>query len=45
MADGRSVLAIDKDGNRHETAILPEQSANLIKSLTQHNVRCALLAV
>jgi len=37
-ADGKQVLSIDKDGNRHETLILPEQSADLIKALTTHNV-------
>ena len=33
--DGKQVLSIDKDGNRHESLILPEQSAELIKSLTK----------
>ena len=37
-ADGKSVLAIDKDGNRHETRVLPEQSAELIKVLVKYNV-------
>merc|ERR1719377_51215 len=37
-ADGKQVLSIDKDGNRHEALILPEQSADLIKALTTHNV-------
>ena len=37
-ADGKQVLAIDRDGNRHETLVLPEQSAQLIKTLVKHNV-------
>jgi len=37
-ADGKQVLSIDKDGNRHETLVLPEQSADLIKVLVAHNV-------
>ena len=37
-ADGKQVLSIDKDGNRHETLVLPEQSADLVKALTVHNV-------
>merc|ERR1719343_1216513 len=37
-ADGKQVLSIDKDGNRHETLVLPEQSAELIKVLVKHNV-------
>jgi cell division protease FtsH len=41
-ADGRQVLSIDKDGNRHESLILPEQSADLIKELTTHNVLFAV---
>merc|ERR1719310_1245718 len=30
-ADGKQILCIDKDGNRHEALILPGQSAELIK--------------
>merc|ERR1719258_391900 len=41
-ADGRQVLCIDKDGNRHEALILPEQSADIIKELTKHNVLFAV---
>mmetsp|Transcript_50517 Transcript_50517/g.109527 ORF Transcript_50517/g.109527 Transcript_50517/m.109527 type:complete len:676 (+) Transcript_50517:62-2089(+) len=37
-ADGKQVLSIDRDGNRHETLVLPEQSAELIKTLVAHNV-------
>eukprot|EP00310_Coccolithus_braarudii_P018445 CAMPEP_0183350086 /NCGR_PEP_ID=MMETSP0164_2-20130417/16265_1 /TAXON_ID=221442 /ORGANISM="Coccolithus pelagicus ssp braarudi, Strain PLY182g" /LENGTH=635 /DNA_ID=CAMNT_0025521937 /DNA_START=165 /DNA_END=2072 /DNA_ORIENTATION=+ len=37
-ADGKQVLSIDRDGNRHETLVLPEQSAELIKVLVKHNV-------
>jgi len=37
-ADGKQVLSIDKDGNRHESLVLPEQSAELIKVLVKHNV-------
>ena len=37
-ADGKQVLSIDKDGNRHESLILPEQSQDLIKALVKHNV-------
>ena len=32
------MLSIDKDGNRHESLILPEQSQDLIKALVKHNV-------
>jgi len=37
-ADGKQVLSIDRDGNRHETLVLPEQSQELIKVLVKHNV-------
>jgi len=37
-ADGKQVLSIDRDGNRHESLILPEQSADLIKAMVKHNV-------
>jgi len=37
-ADGKQVLSIDRDGNRHESLILPEQSADLVKALVKHNV-------
>merc|ERR1719460_300508 len=37
-ADGKQVLCIDKDGNRHESLILPEQSTDLIQELTRRNV-------
>jgi cell division protease FtsH len=37
-ADGKQVLSIDKDGNRHETLIPPSQSADLIKMLVKKNV-------
>jgi len=37
-ADGKQVLSIDRDGNRHETLVLPEQSAELIKLLVSKNV-------
>jgi len=32
------VLSIDKDGNRHESLVLPGQSAELIKKLKEKNV-------
>jgi len=41
-ADGKQVLVIDKDGNRHESLILAEQSAELIQELTRHNVLFAV---
>jgi cell division protease FtsH len=41
-ADGKQVLVIDKDGNRHESLILAEQSAELIQELTAHNVLFAV---
>ena len=37
-SDGKQVLSIDKDGTRHETLLLPGESANLIKLLTSKNV-------
>jgi len=37
-ADGKQVLSIDKDGNRHESLVLPGQSAELIKTLQTKNV-------
>jgi len=37
-ADGKQCLSIDKDGNRHETLVLPEQSAELIKLLVSKGV-------
>merc|ERR1719230_1638576 len=43
-ADGKQVLSIDKDGNRHESLILPEQSAELVKQLTKQNVVFAVQA-
>ena len=35
-ADGKQVLAIDRDGNRHETLVLPEQLTQLIETLVKH---------
>ena len=43
-ADGKQVLAIDRDGNRHETLVLPEQSADLVKMLVKKNVIFAVQA-
>ena len=43
-SDGKQVLSIDKDGNRHETLLLPGESANLIKLLTSKNVVFAVQA-
>lgn len=37
-ADGKQVLAIDKDGNRHESLVLPGEAPELIKALTKKNV-------
>ncbi|EOD07483.1 ATP-dependent metalloprotease FtsH [Emiliania huxleyi CCMP1516] len=37
-ADGKQALAIDKDGNRHEALVLPEQTPELVKILTKKNV-------
>mmetsp|Transcript_10898 Transcript_10898/g.24330 ORF Transcript_10898/g.24330 Transcript_10898/m.24330 type:complete len:668 (+) Transcript_10898:67-2070(+) len=37
-ADGKQVVAIDKDGNRHESLLLPGESAELINTLTKKNV-------
>merc|ERR1719460_2076453 len=37
-ADGKQILCIDKDGNRHEALILPGQSAELIKLLSKKNI-------
>lgn len=37
-ADGKQVLAIDSDGNRHEAIILPEQAADIIKTLQAKDV-------
>merc|ERR1719183_2843931 len=37
-ADGKQILCIDKDGNRHEALILPGQSAELIKLLTKKDI-------
>ena len=43
-ADGKQVLSIDRDGNRHETLVLPEQSADLVKKLVKKNVIFAVQA-
>ena len=43
-ADGKQVLSIDKDGNRHESLILPEDSANLVKTLTARKIVFAVQA-
>jgi len=43
-SDGKQVLSIDKDGNRHESLLLPGESANLIKLLTSKNVVFAVQA-
>jgi len=43
-SDGKQVLSIDKDGSRHETLLLPGESANLIKLLTSKNVVFAVQA-
>jgi cell division protease FtsH len=37
-ADGKQALSIDRDGNRHESLILREQTADLIKILTKNGV-------
>jgi cell division protease FtsH len=37
-ADGKQLLSIDQDGNRHETLLLPGESANLIKLLAKKGV-------
>merc|ERR1719484_183450 len=37
-ADGKQILCIDKDGNRHEALILPGQSAELIKLLSKKHI-------
>merc|ERR1719506_1006528 len=37
-ADGKQILCIDKDGNRHEALILPGQSAELIKILSKKDI-------
>ena len=42
IQDAEQVLVIDKDGNRHESLILAEQSAELIQELTRHNVLFAV---
>jgi len=43
-ADGKQVLTIDKDGNRHESLLLPGQSAELISALTKKNIVFAVQA-
>ena len=43
-ADGKQVLSIDRDGKRHETLVLPEQSADLVKLLVKKNVIFAVQA-
>ena len=43
-ADGKQVLSIDRDGNRHETLVLPAQSADLVKMLVTKNVIFAVQA-
>ena len=43
-ADGKQVLSIDRDGKRHETLVLPEQSADLVKLLVKKNVTFAVQA-
>jgi cell division protease FtsH len=37
-SDGKQVLVIDSDGDRHEAIILPEQTSALIKSLQQKDI-------
>ena len=37
-ADGKQALSIDRDGNRHESLILKEQTAELVKLLTKKGV-------
>merc|ERR1719453_1602625 len=37
-ADGKQILCIDKDGNRHEALILPGQSAELIKLRSKKDI-------
>lgn len=41
-ADGKQALSIDRDGNRHETLLLREQSAELVKMLTKKGVTFAV---
>merc|ERR1719199_1745248 len=43
-ADGKQVISIDKDGNRHESLLLPGESAELVKALTKKNVVFAVQA-
>ena len=43
-ADGKQVLSVDRDGKRHETLVLPEQSADLVKMLVKKNVIFAVQA-
>merc|ERR1719163_1259044 len=43
-ADGKQVVSIDKDGNRHESLLLPGESADLINTLTKKNVVFAVQA-
>mmetsp|Transcript_55943 Transcript_55943/g.102362 ORF Transcript_55943/g.102362 Transcript_55943/m.102362 type:complete len:697 (-) Transcript_55943:39-2129(-) len=42
-ADGRQVLCIDKDGNRHESAVLAEQTAELTATLQKKDVPFTVL--
>merc|ERR1719324_2291546 len=42
--DGKQVLIIDRDGNRHEALILPGESTELIKVLTKKGVTFAVQA-
>merc|ERR1719482_67337 len=37
-ADGKQVLCIDKDGNRHEALLLPRETADLIKKLSAKGI-------
>ena len=40
--DGKQVLVIDRDGNRHEALILPGQSTELVKMLTTKGITFAV---
>mmetsp|Transcript_66828 Transcript_66828/g.127278 ORF Transcript_66828/g.127278 Transcript_66828/m.127278 type:complete len:709 (-) Transcript_66828:51-2177(-) len=43
-ADGRQVLCIDKDGNRHEALLLPQETAEVTKLLQKRDVAFTVLA-
>merc|ERR1719174_750540 len=42
--DGKQVLVIDRDGNRHEALILNGESTELVKKLTQKGITFAVQA-